>query len=124
MERAFDFNQNIPQQSNLLDTPVQLRNQHLIIQNELANQLIGEERQLFAALMPEANKILLTKATNMAFKAKFKPIMLFVKQKSVNGDKSISLQEFFADNPDLSQDNRALEYIFEAKEAILEIHVI
>ncbi|PSL03858.1 hypothetical protein [Cecembia rubra] len=124
MERAFDFNQNIPQQSKILDTPVQLHNLHLIIQHELANRLIGEEMQAYAAMMPEAKKILLTKASNIAFKAKYKPIMLFVKQKNTHGDKSISLQEFFADHPDLSQDNQALKFSFEDKEAILEIHII
>ena len=124
MERAFDFNQNIPPQSKIMDTPVQLHNQHLIIQNDLANQVIGEERQTYAAMMPEEKKILLTKASNKAFKAKYKPIMLFVKQKNIQGDKSISLQEFFADHPDLSQENQALNYSFEDKEAILEINIL
>lgn len=124
MERAFDFNQNIPQQSKILDTPVQLHNQHLIIQSDLANQVVGEERQAYAAMMPDAKKILLTKAGNMAFKAKHKPIMLFVKQKNMKGDKSISLQEFFADHPDLSQDNQSLQYNFQENEGILEIHIL
>jgi hypothetical protein len=124
MERAFDFNQNIPQQAKILDTPVQLHNQHLIIQNDLANQVIGEERQAYAAMMPETKKILLTKASNKVFKAKHKSIMLFVKQKNIKGDKSISLQEFFADHPELSQDNQALECSFKENEGILEIHLL
>ncbi|MBD3629854.1 hypothetical protein [Cyclobacterium sp.] len=90
----------------------------------MANQVIGEERQTYAAMMPEERKILLTKASNKAFKAKFKPIMLFVKQKNIKGDKSISLQEFFADHPDLSQENQVLKYSFDEKEGILEIHIL
>jgi hypothetical protein len=121
MERAFDFNQNIPKQEKMLETPVQLFNQHLILHIELANQCIGEDRQVFAAMMPEENKILLAKTNDLSFKAKYKPIMLFVKQKNIRGDKSISLQEFFADWPEISRENKKLEYQRKEVELTLEI---
>lgn len=121
MERAFDFNQNIPRQEQMLDTPVQLFNEHLILHIDLANQCIGEDRQIFAAMMPEERKILLAKTNDMVFKSKHKPIMLFVKQKNIRGDKSISLQEFFADWPEIPKDNTRLEYHWKENESTLEI---
>lgn len=121
MERAFDFNQNIPKQEKMLDTEVQLFNEHLILHVDLANLCIGEDRQVFAAMMPEEKKILLAKTNDMAFKAKHKPIMLFVKQKNIRGDKSISLQEFFADWPEIPKENRKLEYHWKEVELTLEI---
>jgi hypothetical protein len=124
MERAFDFNQNIPKQSQILKTPVQLFNQHLIIGVELANLCIGEDRQVLAAMKPEAQKILLAKASDAKFKSEHKPIMLFVKQKNIQGDKSISLQEFFADHQTMSQENQALQYNFHENEGILEISIL
>lgn len=121
MERAFDFNQNIPTQGKMLDTPVQLLNQHLILHVDLANQCIGEDRQVFAAMLPDVKKIFLAKTNDMAFKAKHKPIMLFVKQKNTRGDKSISLQEFFADWPEISKENKKLEHHWKEVESTLEI---
>ncbi len=121
MERAFDFNQNIPKQEKMLDTEVQFFNEHLILHVDLANLCIGEDRQIFAAMMPEEKKILLAKTNDMAFKAKHKPIMLFVKQKNIRGDKSISLQEFFADWPEIPKGNRKLEYHWKEVELTLEI---
>lgn len=121
MERAFDFNQNIPKQEKMLEAPVQLFNKHLILHIDLANQCIGEDRQVFAAMIPEEKKILLAKTKDMAFKAKYKPIMLFVKQKNARGDKSISLQEFFADWPEISSENKKLDYQWKEIELTLEI---
>nr|WP_287937505.1 hypothetical protein [Algoriphagus sp.] len=121
MERAFDFNQNIPKQEKMLETPVQLFNQHLILHIDLAKQCIGEDRQVFAAMIPDEKKILLAKTEDMAFKAKHKPIMLFVKQKNAKGDKSISLQEFFADWPEISSENKKLDYQWKEIELTLEI---
>jgi hypothetical protein len=121
MERAFDFNRVVPLQERILDVPVQLFNQHLIIQSDLARQFCGENRQVFAVFLNDQSKILLANTDDTAFKAKHKPIMLFVKQKNSRGDKSISLQEFFADWPEAPQQNRELEYQLSETEPILEI---
>lgn len=123
MERAFDFNRVVPLQDKILETPVQLFNQHLILHAELARQFCGDDRQVFAMLLPDERKVVLANVDNMAFKAKYKPIMLFVKQKNIRGDKSISLQEFFADSSEISQENRKLQHQVLATESTLEIHL-
>ncbi|WP_194775408.1 hypothetical protein [Pararhodonellum marinum] len=123
MERAFDFNRIIPPLTKMLETPVQLFNQHLVLYLDVAEGFIGESRQVFASFINEENKLLLANVSNVGFKAKHKPIMLFVKQKNVRGDKSISLQEFFADWPHISKHNRELKYLFNENEGILEINL-
>lgn len=121
MERTFDFNRVVPLQDKLLETPVQLFNQHLIIHADLALQFCGENRQVFAVFLKEQGKMLLATTDNVAFKATYKPLMLFVKQKNSRGDKSISLQEFFADSPELSHENTQLGFHLSEAEPILEI---
>lgn len=122
MERIFDFNRPLPNIDQMQDADIQLLNLHLILNKAVADKFVGDQRQVYAVYAAEQNKLLLTHIENKEFKAQHKPLMLFVKQKNLKGDKSISLQEFFADSPHLDQSNRKLESHYDSTTHILEIY--
>ncbi len=121
MERIFNLNQHKPSQAKLKDEPVQLLNEHLIVKAFLADEFIKDSMQVLAVYYKNKNTLLLASDKDESFKKLHKTIMLFVKVKNVEGDRSISMQEFFADWPELNTENRALEFEYQAPMNILSV---
>lgn len=123
MERSFDFEQHKPKVSTPADAPVQLLNQHLLIKADLADELIGSGRQVFAVYYHQKQMLLIAPDTDQEFKKLHKAILLFVKIKNVAGDRSISMQEFFADWPDLDAGDRILNHEFQSGINVLKVTI-
>jgi len=121
MERSFDFDQYKPRIQAPTQAPVQLLNQHLLIKTELGDRLMGQGRQVFAVYYHQKKMLLIAPDTDQEFKKLHKAILLFVKIKNLAGDRSISMQEFFADWPDLNSEDRSLEYDFQEEIKVLKV---
>jgi hypothetical protein len=122
MERVYHLNALPAEEgNNPSNALVQLAKQHLLIKAELAEQLIGSERQVFAVYYKDKQSLLIAPESEESFKKMHKTIMLFVKVKNLAGDRSISLQEFFADWPDLDSTDRDLTFDFNHLLKILNV---
>ena len=111
MERIFCFEgmtHNPPDPMH--GSKVKLKNGHLHIDGNLADQTISTGRQVYAVYYHNIKAILLAPDTDEAFRAAHEVIMLFVKVKNSLGDRSISVQEFLVDHPIDDQD-RDLAYM-------------
>ncbi len=105
----------------MIGSKIKLRNGHLWIESGLAKQTIGEANQVYAVFYPNLNAVLLAPNTNEAFRVAHQVIMLFVKTKNSHGDKSISIQEFMADNEQIDNTDRDLNYLSAPGVPILHI---
>ncbi len=124
MERVFNFGKFTPGSKKAIeDAPVQLFNQHLLIKAFLADQFIKDCRQVYAVYYKDKNTLLLAPDTDKDFKQLHKAILLFVKIKNIEGDRSISLQEFFADWPDVPSDDRELTFEFQSAINVLKVNL-
>ena len=122
MEKVYHLNA-LPNEDNnkASDALVQLSKHHLLIKAELANELIGSERQVFAVYYKDKQSLLIAPESEETFKKMHKTIMLFVKVKNLAGDRTISLQEFFADWPDLDATDKDLSFDFNHLLKILNV---
>ena len=121
MERIFNLNQHTPKQEIPKDEPVQLFNEHLLIKSFLAEEFIKDSMQVLAVYYKERNTLLLASDKDEAFKKLHKTILLFVKGKNVDGDRSISMQEFLADWPEINSENRVLDFEYQNPMNILKV---
>ncbi len=111
MERIYSFEGMTPSPPDPMHgSLVKLKNGHLHIDANLADQTIGSGRQVYAVYYHNIKAILLAPDTDETFRAAHDVIMLFVKVKNSLGDRSISIQEFLADHPIDDQD-RDLVYM-------------
>lgn len=103
-----------------VDSKIELQNQHLIIESELAANFFQNSMQSYSLFNSEKNSILLAAYFDTEFKKKYKDgELLFIKTKNKYIDKSISLLHLFADYP-LDKNDRALIFQF-TDENYLEI---
>lgn len=88
---------------------VRLRRQHLLVDRALAEAVFPGERQVYAVYYPQRGALLLAPMTDEAFKALHECSLLMLKDRNLQGDKSISLQELIIDH-DLDASDRALTF--------------
>lgn len=88
---------------------VQLKNRHLWIAADIAEQAFGDAQQVYAVYYANLKMLLLAPMTDAMFKQAHECAMLMLKTRSAEGDKSISLEEIIIDN-DLNNKDRELEY--------------
>lgn len=121
MERIFNLDQHKPKQGKPKEEPVQLFNEHLLIKSFLADEFIGDSMQVLAVYYKDRNTLLLASEKDKAFKKLHKTILLFVKVKNIQGDRSISMQEFLADWPEINSENRVLQFEYQSAMNILKV---
>jgi len=112
MERI--FHQDLLSKFN--DTPssldadqVRLNRQHLWISSDIAERVFNNERQIYTVYYPQRKALLLAPMSNEDFKALHECSLVMLKDRNLQGDKSLSLQEVLIDN-DLDDQDRPLTY--------------
>lgn len=113
MEKIYQFipgQMPEPRNEATLFGKVQLKNNHLWLAGEVAEQAFGEVQQVYAVYYANLKMLLLAPMTDDLFKQAHECSMLFLKTRSVQGDKSLSLEEIIIDN-DLDDSDRDLEYV-------------
>lgn len=88
---------------------LRLNRQHLWLSAELAERVFKGERQVYTVYYPQRKTLLLAPMSDDAFKALHECSLVMLKDRNLQGDKSLSLQEVIIDN-DLNDQDRALKY--------------
>ncbi|MCB9080595.1 MAG: hypothetical protein H6555_02675 [Lewinellaceae bacterium] len=110
MERILPF--PIPNSSSAESTPtgdVYLRRQHLWLRAELAQQIFGDEQQVYAVYYANIKTLLLAPMSDTMFRQAHECAMIMLKTRSAAGDRSLTLQEFFLDH-DIDDSDRELAF--------------
>lgn len=88
---------------------VSLRRQHLLLSAAIAEQAFGPDRQVYTVYYPNLKMLLLAPMSDELFKQAHDCSLIMLKDRNLNGDKSISLQEIIIDH-DLDGSDRALPF--------------
>lgn len=113
MEKIFHLNQlaeQAVQEAPQLDgAQVCLKRQHLWIAAEVAENAFGGERQIYAVYYANMGSLLLAPMSDSLFKQAHECSLIMLKDRSLKGDKSMSLQEIIIDH-ELDGTDRALPF--------------
>jgi hypothetical protein len=112
MERIFDHDrmQTLADLTPALDgEQVRLKRQHLWLSAAVARDTFGDERQVYTVFYPQRGVLLLAPMSDTAFKSLHECSLIMLKDRNLEGDKSLSLQEVIIDN-DLDGSDRPLAF--------------
>ena len=101
---------------------VHLKSAHLLIGNELASQAFGDCQNVYVVYYPDHKKLMLAPVTDEVFKQLHKSSQHMLKDKNLQGDKSIALHELLIDNQ-LDDADRKLDFTFQKELRVLTIFV-
>ena len=111
MEKTFHLGYLAPQQKKSEEpkADVRLKRGHLWLSANIAEQAFGSDRQVYAVYYPDKSSLLLAPYSDEHFSKLHKASLVLLKDRSLAGDKSLSLQEIIIDH-DLPDHDRDLEY--------------
>lgn len=92
-----------------ISSKVQLKRQHLYLDAEVAANAFGTERQVYTVYYDNLGMLLLAPMSDATFKQAHECALVMLKDRNLNGDKSLSLQEIIIDH-DLDQSDRPLPF--------------
>ncbi|MEM9930206.1 MAG: hypothetical protein AAF840_10335 [Bacteroidota bacterium] len=108
------------QAPSLVGDSVQLRRQHLWLSASIVQQVFANERQVYAVYYPQRGALLLASMSDDAFKSLHDCSLVMLKDRTPQGDKSLSLQEIIIDH-DLNTEDRSLSFSFKPGLALLQV---
>jgi hypothetical protein len=88
---------------------VKLRTQHLWISGDLAKSAFGDAPQVYIIYYPKQHALLMAPMDDDLFPTLHKAALQMLKNRNLQGDKTISLQEIIIDN-DIDDTERELMY--------------
>jgi|AntRauTorckE5430_2_1112549.scaffolds.fasta_scaffold02428_3 hypothetical protein len=88
---------------------VRLNRQHLWLSGDLAKRVFNNERQVYTVYYPQRKALLIAPMSNDAFKTIHQCSLVMLKDRNMQGDKSLSLQEIIIDNG-LDEEDRPLAF--------------
>lgn len=88
---------------------VRLKRQHLWLSSELAKRIFNDERQVYMVYYPQRKALLMAPMSDDSFKTIHECSLVMLKDRNIQGDKSLSLQEIIIDNG-LDDQDRPLGY--------------
>jgi hypothetical protein len=102
------------------DAYILLKASHLIIPHSIAQKAFGSSKNVYMVYYPQKNALMLAPTSDELFKSMHKAKQQMLKDKNLNGDKSVALHEILIDNQ-VNQEDKRLDYEFEASLGILNI---
>ncbi|MEO0341240.1 MAG: hypothetical protein AAF242_18765 [Bacteroidota bacterium] len=102
--------------------PVRLQSSHLVLNQQIANEAFGEEKNVYVVYYPDRRSLMLAPITDELFKNLHKASQQLLKDRSLKGDKSLSLHEYLIDNQ-LDDQDRPLDYEWQPAVGILKIEL-
>lgn len=99
---------------------VKLRTQHLWISGDLASAVFGEVAQVYAVYYPQQKSLLLAPMDDDLFPTLHKAALHMLKNRNLQGDKTISLQETIIDH-DIDDTDRDLTCLHQAGVRMLHV---
>lgn len=123
MERIFHKDQltQLAELTPALDgQQVKMNRQHLWLSNEIASNTFGGERQVYVVYYPQRGALLLAPMSDTAFKSLHECSLVMLKDRNLQGDKSLSLQEIIIDH-DLDATDRPLAFTYRPGVQMLQV---
>ena len=99
---------------------VKLKTQHLWITADLAAAVFGDSAQVYTVYYPQQRSLLLAPMTDDIFPTIHKASLQMLKNRNLQGDKTISLQEIIIDH-DIEDSDRDLAYICPSGVSLLHV---
>jgi hypothetical protein len=99
-----------PLSDDFAGAKVFLKNRHLCIAADLAQQAFGAAQQVYAVYYANLNALLLAPSDDQLFKQAHECAMIMLKTRTAQGDKSLSLEEILLDH-DIAEGDRRLDYV-------------
>jgi hypothetical protein len=101
---------------------LKLKTSHLIIESELAKQVLGDTPHVYMKFLPEKKSLLITSVKHNWFD-RLHPgcSMNMLKERNLQGDKTIALHEVLIDQ-ELDDADRELSFDVQANQTILNVH--
>lgn len=99
---------------------VSLRNQHLLIARALAAEVFGEAAQAFVHYDKAGGRLLLAPMEHPRFSQERKSALQMLKNRNLQGDKSLSLQEILIDH-ELDDSPRPLAFSYDPDAGVLSV---
>ena len=101
---------------------VRMNREHLWLSQEVATHAFGDERQVYMTYDPEKSLLLLAPMSDLAFKKQHECSLVMLKDRNLQGDKSLSLQEVIIDH-DLDSTDRPLAFSSQAGIRLLQVNL-
>jgi len=92
-----------------MNQQILLKSCHVIIPYELVKQIFGSVSYAYVSYVSDSQTLLITPVTSQWFAKMHNPGQFLLKDRNLQGDKSIALREIFIDN-DLNETDRSLLY--------------
>jgi hypothetical protein len=99
---------------------VKLRTQHLWISSDIAESAFGDAPQVYVIYYPKQRALLLAPMDDEIFPTLHKAGLQMLKNRNLQGDKTISLQEILIDN-DVDDTERELAFIHQPDVRMLHV---
>ncbi len=99
---------------------VSLKASHLLIHHEIVAEVFGEELNVYVAYYPERRSLMIASISDDIFKTIHKAGQHMLKNRNLQGDKTIALHEILIDHQ-IDEENRDLEYEWQKGLGILNV---
>lgn len=99
---------------------VSLHNSHIYLKNAIVERIFKEINFAYIVYSKEQNHILVTPVTSAWFKKMYAPTQFLLKERNLEGDKTLAIREILIDN-DLNTEDRDLEYEIVEKTKLIKI---
>lgn len=99
---------------------IKLKTQHLWISSDIAEVAFGEVAQVYVVYYPQQRALLLAPMDEEIFPTIHKAALQMLKNRNLQGDKTISLQEIIIDN-DIDDTDRDLVFMHQPGMKMLHI---
>lgn len=104
----------------MVASPVRLKSSHILIDQNIVAQIFGNDQNAYAVYYPKKKSLLLAAISDELFNKLHKASQHMLKDRNLNGDKSIAFHELLIDNQ-LDDTDRPLEFKIEPALGILNI---
>ena len=109
MEKIFHISQLNNSEETLNEEKVRLKNMHLLLEAEVAENAFGGERQVYTVFYPNLGMLLMAPMSDQMFKQAHECSLIMIKDRNLKGDKSMSLHEIIIDH-ELDSADRPLTF--------------
>ena len=101
---------------------VALKSAHLYLAAGLVSEAFGDDKNVYVVYYPEPRTLMIAPATDETFKTIHKAEQQILKDRNLQGDKTIALHTILIDHQ-LNDSDRALEYEFQSALSILKVNL-
>ncbi len=115
------LNEQLPKSSQAV-AQVRLKSSHILIMGELAQPLFGNSPNVNLVYYPNRRTLMLARKDDELFASLHKAKQFMLKDRSLNGDKSIAIHEILIDH-DVNTSDRDLEFTGGDGSGILSIQL-